>query len=135
MIIRLPPITLPGAKPLQEYLQFASSMPIDGCSSLTSLRLENVFFTDGFMERMEELKVEEMHWNYTSFVHLTAQPPIGSFASVKRFSGKFDGPLSRKSSEMFPLAEKMVIHYERAGPNSTSQYNLDFSESKSLQCL
>jgi hypothetical protein len=137
MVIHLPRITCSNIGLAPAYCQFMDSLPVDKFSSLKSLMLENVYLADVFLQRIENLKVEEMHWNYVSADSLTQPAPIGFLASVKRFSGKFNGCHSYRSSDVFPFVEKMVIHCtsESQSQEILSSYSFDFSGSKSLQYL
>jgi hypothetical protein len=136
MVIHLPRITS-TAELFSTHSPFLNSLPIDKFGSLKSLMLENMYLPDVFLKRLENLKVEEMHWNYVSSIFMSLLANT-SFASVKRFSGKYDEQfVLRKSLDIFPFVEKVVIHckfkllYGVAFP----QHEFDLSRSKSLQYL
>jgi hypothetical protein len=137
MVIHFPQITS-TAELFSTHVPFLESLPIDKFGSLNSLMLENTYLTDDFLEPIEDLKVEEMHWNSVSFYNDAYPLPAEPFPSVKRFSGKYTDHFAHRPPNIFPFAEKMVIHCtfeSQKDPTDALAYRFDLSESKSLQYL
>jgi hypothetical protein len=137
MVIHLPRITASDIELSATYSQFLDSLPIDKFSSLKDLMLENISITDGFLRRIQNSKVEEMHWDHISISNAQDAWYEGSFASVKRFSSNGDESLNNCSPELFPLVEEVLIHCEFKDTKRLGSlpFSFNFSESKSLQYL
>jgi hypothetical protein len=138
VVIHLFRITFSNFGLAPAHRQFLEFLPIDKFSSLKSLMLEEIILTQVFMERLAKLKMEEMHWNYVSDGSLARPVLAKSLASVKRFFDKDYACHFYKSSDVFPFAEKMVIHCTFESQKNQirpSPYSFDFGESKSLQYL